>query len=165
MANLEQGNRRSSWSARRIFLTAWLVAGTLDITWACVMVLLAGRSPAGMLQAIASGVLGAPSFQGGAATAALGLILHFVIMLGVCTTYFTIAKFWPALHRRWYLAGPVFGIGVYFFMQLVVLPLSRITWKVSFDTRGVLLGFAAHIFCIGLPIAYAAMRAARLRMP
>jgi len=63
-------------------LLAWLLAGTLDITAAFVYYV--GSSATGaerLLQGIASGVLGAAAFTGGAATAVLGLLLHYLIAL------------------------------------------------------------------------------------
>ncbi len=158
--NLEPGGGHGAWSPVRAWVTGGLVAGALDIAWAAGSALVAGRSPARMLQAIASGVLGAASFEAGTFAVALGLLLHFTIALGACATYFLLARLWPGIHRRWFLAGPLFGIGVYFFMQLVVLPLSRIPWKPAFTASGVALGLLAHTLCDGLPIAWAARRSA-----
>ncbi len=56
-----------------------LIAGTLDLTSAFIVTALRGGSHVRMLQSIASGLLGADSFTGGAATAALGVLVHFTI--------------------------------------------------------------------------------------
>ena len=54
-------------------LAGGLVAGTLDITYACVFwALRAGTPPQRIFQSVAKGVLGPSTFKGGAATAALG---------------------------------------------------------------------------------------------
>src|SRR2546429_6203297 len=60
---------------------AWsgLIAGLLDITSAFVIAGSKGVGPARVLQGIASGLLGSQSFNGGLATAGVGLILHFGI--------------------------------------------------------------------------------------
>lgn len=140
----------------RAVVAGGLLAGVLDLTWAAAQSWLQGRSPGRMLLAIASGVFGKAAFESGAAVQALGVLLHFTIAMGACATYVAAGRIWPALHRRWYLAGPLFGVGVYFFMQLVVLPLSRVPWKREFTPLGLTLGLAAHILCVGLPIAWAA---------
>ena len=57
-----------------------LVAGTLDITAACVYSWLrANVKPVRVFQSVASGLLGPPAYTGGTKTAVLGLALHFLI--------------------------------------------------------------------------------------
>lgn len=57
-----------------VILRAGLVAGALDITAACVSSWLrAGVGPVRVLQSVASGVLGADSYNGGLGSAALGV--------------------------------------------------------------------------------------------
>jgi hypothetical protein len=142
----------------RTIVAGGLLAGALDLAWAAAQSVIQGRSPGRMLQAIASGLLGADAFDAGAAAQALGVLSHFTIATGACATYVLACRRWPALQRRWYLAGPLFGVAVYFFMQLVVLPLSRVPWKGGFTPLGLTLGLAAHILCVGLPIAWVARR-------
>src|SRR6187402_1684474 len=115
-------------SSLRAIVAGGLLAGALDLAWAAAQSMIQGRSPGRMLQAIASGVLGKAAFESGAAIQLLGVLLHFTIAIGACATYVAAGRIWPALHRRWYLAGPLFGVAVYFFMQLVVLPLSQVPW-------------------------------------
>ncbi len=164
MKELEGGSAEWVRAARRTIVVGGLLAGALDLTWACVQTTVQGRQPARMLQSIASGVLGSAAYDSGRAAMALGILLHFTIAFGACATYFLASWRWPQLHRHHLLAGSVYGLGVYFFMQTVVLPLSRIGYKFAFPPRNMLLGFAAHILCVGLPIAWAARRfAARPR--
>lgn len=60
---------------------AALAAGTLDILFAMAFShLRAGVTPTRTLHSVAAGLLGRDSFGGGAATAALGLALHFAIV-------------------------------------------------------------------------------------
>ena len=57
-----------------------LIAGTLDIVAACLTAWFrASVTPTRVLQSVASGVLGATAYSGGAKTAVLGLALHFLI--------------------------------------------------------------------------------------
>jgi uncharacterized membrane protein YagU involved in acid resistance len=149
--------------ARRSILTGGLLAGGLDLLWVCANSAAQGRPPSRILQSIASGVLGSSAYEAGGSAMALGVVLHFTIALGAATTYHLLGRRWPGLHRRYLVAGPLFGVGVYFFMQLVVLPLSHVPWKTGFSSRGLLLGLAAHVLCVGLPIAWAARHGAPTR--
>ena len=72
-----------------LVLAGGLVAGTLDITYACVFwAIKAGAPPARIFQSVARGLLGAASFRGGAATAALGLFLHYFIATTMSFVYY-----------------------------------------------------------------------------
>lgn len=137
----------------RAILLAWLIAGTLDITAAIITTLAYGRSPARMLRGIASGVLGARSFEGGLKTSALGLLLHFVIALGATIVFYAASRKLTFLVRHAVVSGIIYGIAVYFFMQLVVIPLSAIGSRAPFRPFQLALGLTVHILCVGLPIA------------
>ena len=115
--------------ARPLSTAGALVAGTLtvgvlDILDAFIFFGLRGARPVGILQSIASGVLGRAAYQGGLRTAALGLLLHFVIAFGVVATYLLATRLIPALNRRPWLYGLLYGVVVYAVMNLVVVPLS-----------------------------------------
>ena len=139
--------------AFRAILLGWLIAGTLDITAAIITTLAYGRSPARMLQGIASGVLGTRSFEGGLKTSALGLLLHFVIAFGATIVYYAASRKLTFLVRQALVSGTLYGIAVYFFMQLVVIPLSAIASRAPFRPFQLALGLIVHILCVGLPIA------------
>ena len=140
-------------NAFRAILLAWLIAGTLDITAAVITTLAYGRSPARMLQGIASGLLGTRSFEGGLKTSALGLLLHFVIAFGATIVYYAASRKLTFLVRQAVVSGILYGIAVYFFMQLVVIPLSAIGSRAPFRPYQLALGLIVHILCVGLPIA------------
>lgn len=146
--------------AYRAILWAGLIAGALDITAACVQWALRGVSPIRILQAIASGLLGASSFQGGAATAALGLLLHFVIAFGAAAVYFAASRKSDFLVRQPWIAGPLYGAAVHCFMQFVVLPLSAVR-AAPFSSREFIIGLIIHILFVGLPIALTVRRFAK----
>jgi hypothetical protein len=61
-------------------LVGGLIAGAIDITYALGFSASRGVAPTRILQSVASGLLGPSSFEGGTATAALGFVLHFVLM-------------------------------------------------------------------------------------
>ena len=139
------------------------VAGTLDIGAACALAALRHMPPAAILQAIASGVLGASAFRGGAATAALGLGLHFLIMLGIAAVYWAALSRRQPLLQRPLLAGAMFGAAVYLVMNALVLPLSVIPFVPKYSLAIVLRDVAIHIVMVGLPIAFIARAAVRRR--
>jgi len=141
-------------------LLGGLVAGVFDITYAVVFSYLRrGVPPSRVLQSVASGLLGPAAYDGGAPTAALGLALHFGIALVVAAVYVFASRYLPVLVRRPVLAGSVYGLGVYAFMNLVVIPLSRVPPRTSFPLITLATGLLVHMFLIGVPIAFAARRA------
>jgi len=145
----------------RTILAAGLLAGALDITAACVVYgAMFGATPVGILQGIAAGLLGPSAGDGGLATAALGLACHFTIALGAAAVYFAVARRVPALLAHPWPSGALYGIAVFFFMSRVVVPLS-LAAKPRFSLRGMSIGIAIHIVCVGLPIAFVVRRGIR----
>ena len=143
----------------RAVLLGGAVAGTCDIL-AAFAVAWPRVAPARVLQYIASGVLGAAAFDGGSATAALGLLLHFGIALGAAAVYYLVSRAWPLLARRPLPCGLAYGVVVYLVMQSIVLPLSRVgVRRGSWSSIAVMIGI--HMVCVGLPIALAASLATR----
>lgn len=139
-------------SSPKAIVWAGLMAGTMDITAAFVVYGFFGASRLRILQGIASGLLGPQAFEGGAATAALGLLCHFTIAFGAATVFFLLSRKLPFLTRQFVWAGVLYGIAVYFFMGRVVIPLSRVH-RNPFSLKMMIIGVTIHIFCIGLPIS------------
>ncbi len=141
-------------------LLGGLSAGVLDLIGACVTNAWRGVTPLRILQSIASGLLGAKAFQtpsqGGYKTAVLGVVLHFVIALGAAAVYCVASDKLRLLVERPWLSGALYGVAVYWFMQLIVLPLSAIPFKLNFSWPVVALGLIVHVLCVGWPIALAA---------
>jgi hypothetical protein len=133
-------------------LWAGLTCGVMDITAALVVYGSVYGVPAlQLLQGIASGLLGRQAYRGGIATAALGLLLHFVIAFSAAAVYFLASRKFPFLIQQALVSGVLYGVAVYFFMQQVVA-LSA-TVKRPFSVQLMLIGVVIHIFCVGLPIA------------
>ena len=131
---------------------AGLIAGVLDLLFAAVSFVIHGRSPYLLLKIIAGGALGRGATDGGLGTAALGLVFHFCISLGAAAVYFAGSRRIPWLNRHPWISGPVFGLLVYEFMQLVVLPLSA--YRRPFTAPPLLVpDVLSHLFFVGLPIA------------
>ncbi len=137
--------------ALRVIALAWLVAGVLDITSAFVIATLRGTGSIRMLQGIASGLLGRSSFDGGFATAGLGLGIHFSIALVAVLAFYIASCKISFLTRQPILSGLFYGIVVYAFMYWVVIPLVFPTAHPSYsrDVTAVII----HMVLIGLPIA------------
>jgi uncharacterized membrane protein YagU involved in acid resistance len=138
-------------------LTAGLVCGALDITAALVVYGQFGLKPQPLLQGIAAGLLGESAFEGGYATAALGLVCHFIIAFLAAAVFYAVSRKWSFLVQHAAISGPLYGVAMYFFMQLVVLPLSNAV-RYPFTVRGMVIGVVIHIFCVGLPIALVVRR-------
>jgi hypothetical protein len=140
----------------RPILIGGFLAGTLDIAAALAQGASRGTSPTRVLQAIASGVMGRPAFEGGWTTALLGLELHFIIALGAATTFVFAARSLSVLQKHWALIGPLYGICVWATMAFVIVPLSATPWTPQRTLKGMATMIVIHIFCVGLPIAWAA---------
>lgn len=144
--------------AFRVILLGGLIAGTLDILAAFVQSGLRGGTPTRVLQAIASGLLGGDAFKGGFATAALGLVLHFCIATTATVVYYVASRKLKVLVEQAIICGLAYGIPVYVVMNLVVLPLSAVTFKVSHEPSAVATSALILMFCVGLPIALTVRR-------
>jgi hypothetical protein len=139
-----------------------LAAGILDILDAFIVTTMTGGTSARVLQAIASGVLGREAYQGGAAVAALGLALHFVIAFGAAATFFVISRLFPVVLRYAVWSGIAFGLGVWVFMYYGVLPITFNRPHVLPAWPQLLNQLGIHALGVGLPIALIARRSARL---
>jgi hypothetical protein len=141
-------------------LWAGFACGVLDITAALVVYGFFGAKPMRLLQGIASGLLGPSAFDGGLATALLGLLCHFVIAFGAAAVFFFASRSFGFLIERAVVSGALYGVAVYFFMNLVVVPLSAAA-KRPFSLRMMIVGVIIHIFCVGLPISLTVRRFSR----
>lgn len=132
-------------------LSAWLLAGTLDITAASVYYPIRYNIPLTVLfQNIASGVFGEKAFAGGMQMAALGLTFHYCIAF-IWTFVFYLAYPRVAfLRRNRLVSGIVYGLIVWLGMNLVVLPLSNVN-RPSFQFLPALIAAVILMVCIGLP--------------
>ena len=145
-------------SPTRTILFGALTVGTVDIMWAFFWSAVSGKGPINVLQSVAGGLLGQATFEGGAATALLGMVIHYFIATCVVTTYFLASRRFPQLARQPWIWGPLYGIAVYLVMFQIVLPLS------AFHTSGIHFnlafakGITIHIFGIGLIAALFARR-------
>jgi hypothetical protein len=141
----------------KVIALATLLIGTLDISDALIFYGLRGVRPIRIPQSIASGLLGPASFGMGLRSALLGLALHYFITLVVVSLYLLASRRLP-LFRHPFVYGTLYGIVVYFFMNNIVIPLSRQHAPQHFFLAPFLNGLAASIFLIGIPTAVIARR-------
>jgi len=112
--------------------SAGLIAGILDITSAFVIAGLKDTGSIRMLQGIASGLLGPPSFEGGMATAGLGLAIHFLIAFTAAAVFYVGSLKFSFLTQHAVVSGLLYGIAVYVFMYWIVVPSPSLTRAIPF---------------------------------
>jgi hypothetical protein len=160
---IQQRGLAPSRSQAHPVIIAGVLVGILDILAAFVVrYWLTRASPVRVLQGIASGLLGAAAFTGGAATAVLGMFLHFVIAFAVAGVYYATSRRWRFLVQHPIFSGIVYGVAVHWVMNTIVLPLSRLpmgprTPPFSFT----LIMIVVHMLFVGLPIALTVTRSSR----
>jgi uncharacterized membrane protein YagU involved in acid resistance len=131
-----------------------ITAGALDLISAFV------TYGWGVPRAIASGLLGAQALHGGVTTWILGVVLHFFIALSAAVVYCLASERLEFLkEEHFFVCGVFYGIAVFLVMNLIVLPLSAVPFKVGpFTVSALIRGLLVHMFLIGLPISSAARK-------
>src|SRR5436190_21848295 len=140
-------------------VTAGLIVGVLDISSALVIWWTRGVALQRGLQVIAAGLLGSKSYEGGTATASLGLALHFFVAFVVVSIFYLASRNIPFLTKQPLISGVFYGIGVYIVMYWFVLPTAFSTFRHRVANE--LLEAAIHISLIGLPTAFIVRRYAQ----
>jgi hypothetical protein len=133
-----------------------LIVGILDITSAFITWWCKGVRPVRGLQGIAAGLLGSQSFQGGVATAGLGLTIHFFVAFMVVIVFYVASRKFQFLTRHAVVSGLLYGVVVYLFMYWFVLPnvFPKFRHSISSDVLAVVV----HMVLIGLPTALVVRR-------
>jgi hypothetical protein len=132
-----------------------LVAGTLDLTQACI--LFGWDIPL----VIAAGLLGRQALHGGVGTYILGVVLHFFIACSAAATYYAASRRLHFLTEYPLVCGLFFGAAVQEVMNLVILPLSALHARGPYELHDLILGLLVHMVVVGLPISYSVRRFAR----
>lgn len=105
-------------------LAGGLIAGSLDIGAAAMI---NGKGPGFICQVIAAGLIGTKAaFAGGTGTMILGLVLQWAMSLIIAAIFVFASVRLPVLRRQWLAAGLAYGVGIFFVMEWVVVPLSAI---------------------------------------
>jgi hypothetical protein len=119
-----------------------LIAGSVDILVASAIY---EASPAVILQAIASGLIGRASYDGGVGTMALGLMLQWLMSLIIAAIYGAAAVQMPVLFDKPVRFGALYGVGVFIVMSFIVVPLSAAYPRPQPSVSGLVLNLAANI--------------------
>ena len=157
----------------RPLLAGGLICGVLDINAAFVSAYFtAGRTPAWVLRAVASALLGREAaFGGGAWVGVMGLVMHFTVAFTATLIFVQLSRKFPILLKHAIPAGIGFGGGVYLFMNGVTIPVC--SWF-----RSLYLGtpvnwahapfawpqFCIHLFVVGLSISLGVKWASRSQL-
>lgn len=154
-AELAEASQRRPWL---VMLGAGLLAGSLDLLFAFVFYGFQGATPERILRGIAAGVLGHDAFTLGSWTIALGAALHFLIAVSAATIFYIASRRLPVLTRRWLACGAAFGVAMYLAMHFIVIPLSRLHFRLP-SLHNAIGELFSHIFLFGIVIAFGAARA------
>jgi hypothetical protein len=157
MMRVPQGSHGRPW---RTVAGAGLLAGALDITFALIFYGRQGVAAADLLRGIASGVLGDSASTLGSWTVALGAALHFFIAMCATLVFWLASRRLSVLTRRPLLCGAAFGVGMYIVMHFIVLPLSRVHFRLP-SLHNVIGELFSHIVLFGMVIALGVARAHR----
>jgi len=146
----------------RPILIGGLIAGALDITYACLFFGFRNHvSPIRILQSVSRGALGQAAFQGGLKTATLGLGFHFLIALTAAAIYVVTSRTLRFMIKYAVVCGVLYGLCVYLFMYGIVMRVSAIhstTLPWVYPWRVLIPNLLIHMFGIGLPIALVARK-------
>ena len=121
-----------------------LCLGTWDLLFARIYWNSEGVTFVRVLQSVASGIYGKASRYGGAKTAIAGAASHYFIALGMVLSYFLVSRRVRWLLRWPFPIGLAYGVFLYFFMNLVVLPLSAIGHSAFGDHRWMAWSIGMH---------------------
>lgn len=103
-------------------------------------------------QYIASGALGMAAFDGGIATALLGVFFHLIISFVIAGIFILAADRIPLL-RRYAIAGSLlYGFGVFIVMNMIVTPLSAAPPIPAPTLPWLIEAILEHTLLVGLPL-------------
>ena len=74
---------------------------------------------------IASGIYGQESYTGGWATAAVGFLAHYFILIVAASWYFLASRYLRVLRERAVACGLLYGVAIYCTMNFIVIPMSN----------------------------------------
>jgi hypothetical protein len=143
-------------------LRTWLLLGVVDGLWAIALTMAYGRPVSRLWQGLAATAFGDRMYDGGSATVALGILMHFGVALGWSALFVLLAVRSPWIRRVLdSRAGPlgiavVYGPFIWIVMSAVVIPL--LTGKPLAPTWRWWVQLAGHVVFVGLPITWGTRR-------
>jgi uncharacterized membrane protein YagU involved in acid resistance len=144
-------------------LVAGLIAGSMDITAACIHGYLRnGTTPEQILRGIAGGAFGKEASANGNMMIVWGLLFHFLIAISFTFFFFLLAKMIPSLVRYPIITAIIYGAFIWVLMRYVVLNyISTIKIGPIVGQEKIInaiIGAVILMICIGLPDALLAKR-------
>ena len=117
-----------------------------------------GGRVVGVMQYIASGLIGKIAFEGGALTVAFGFLVHFGLNTIMAALFVLAARRWEFLWRNPWPVGLAYGalLSVAMFYFIVPVLSAAQGWKTPQGFWRNLGAANGHGFFVGLPIACAA---------
>lgn len=156
MTTVETVSDYRPYNAKPLLKTiAWvgLLAGTLDILSACLQAYIArGITPETVLRFIASGAFGKPAFTGGWEMPLTGLLFHYIIAYSFTILFFLLYPSIKLMRKSIVLTAVVYGIFIFVVMNLLVLPLTKIT-RAPIQLGKAAIATCILIVAIGLPLS------------
>lgn len=151
----------------RVLLPVWLVTAAWDFACASALGVLAYGTPVTRLwQGVAATAMGPTALEGGAATVALGVGLHFAVALVWSAIFVAAARAWPALRTALQTSAgalavaAIYGPAIWLTMSLAVIPLAT-GQPPRFGARW-WVQIVAHVPFVTVPLVFTARRALRL---
>lgn len=127
-----------------------LACGILDISYATIRWGMRGIGPERIFYSVASGLLGKEASKGGVGIGTLGLLLHFTVAFLAALGFWVLWRLIPIIRAWPVLSGAAYGAFWYFWMNHVVVSLSKARPPVDNPTD-----LLFHILLVGLPIGLA----------
>lgn len=140
-------------------LASALVAGTILEAWMLVSFTLILRifSPLEVLQWDASNVLGNAAYAQGFGSAAVGVVMHYLVSLVWATLYVLLFAKQRIVDMHPLINGALFGVIVWFIMTFIILSIGVGT-HIEVNALSILTGIFANVVCFGMPLAYVVRR-------
>ena len=127
------------------------IADAIIYHW-LVSSVLGGYPLISVYQYMASGALGTAAFDGGIATALLGLLFHFIVSFVIAGVFILSADRIPLLRRYAIPGSLLYGFGAFIVMNLIVLPLSAAPPLPPPTIPQLIVMILDHILVVGLPL-------------
>jgi hypothetical protein len=165
MTNVMPLQRSRHFAVSRL-VTAGLLTGVVDGTWAIVLTLVYGRSLTRLWQGIAATAFGDGMFGGGAPTVLLGVLMHFGVAFAWSALFLLLVT--RSAWLRSVLDSPhgvlevaaVYGPMIWIVMSAVVIPLLTRRPLAAITGRW-WIQLAGHVAFVGVPIVWSIRRGSR----
>jgi hypothetical protein len=141
---------------RRPWRTIALGASVIGLADLLAASAINGVAPPRVARAVAAGLLGPAARDGGSPAALLGVGLQVAMSILIAAIYVGLAARVPRLAARPWLAGLLYGIGIFVVMNFVVVPLSAIGRPPHFPSTGVMLLHLSAMLAYGVAVAWLA---------